>query len=141
MNEWNAAVLGAGDSFNRARLTAKDLFTRDLNPLFLEQHIRSDRGLATRDLSEGSTALYDRLIAEGCAYVIEIADKLPHFQANAFTELLSRDRQILERIDRVLDRIPDRLPGSLRRPSSSRHCLGTRCILIQPWFGPNSCES
>ena len=65
-NEWNAAVLGAGDSFNRARLTAKDLFTRDLNPLFLEQHIRSDRGLATRDLSEGTrhrmTALLPRAV-------------------------------------------------------------------------------
>jgi hypothetical protein len=104
-NEWNAAVLAAGDSFDHAQLTAKDLFTRDLDPLFLEQHIRSGSRQATRDLSENGTALYDRLITEGCAYVIEIADKLPHFQAGAFTELLHRDRQILERIDEVLDRI------------------------------------
>jgi hypothetical protein len=36
-NEWNAAVLTAGDTFDRARLTAKDLFIRDLNPLLLER--------------------------------------------------------------------------------------------------------
>jgi hypothetical protein len=64
-NEWNAAVLAAGDRFDCAHLTAKDLFTRDLDPPFLEQHVRSRARQATRDLSEGSTALYGRLIAEG----------------------------------------------------------------------------
>ena len=128
-NEWNAAVLAAGDSFNRARLTAKDLFTRDLDPLFLERHIRPDRDRATRDLSEGGTALYDRLIAEGCAYVIEIADKLPHFQMGAFTELLHRDRQILNRIDEVLDRIPDKAAGDSKEArfvTACRRHIATR---------------
>jgi hypothetical protein len=110
-NEWNAAVLTAGDSFDRAQLTARDLFTRDLDPLFLERHIRGSDSQAARDLSEGGTALYDRMITEGCAFVIEIADKLPHFQAGAFTELLRRDRQILDRIDEILDRIPHRAAG------------------------------
>jgi hypothetical protein len=133
-NEWNAAVLAAGDSFNRASLTAKDLFTRDLDPLFLERHIRPDRGRATRDLSEGGTALYDRLITEGCAYVIEIADKLPRFQIGAFTELLHRDRQILERIDEVLDRIPDRAAGEpkeARFVTACRRHIATRLDRLQ----------
>ena len=110
-NEWNAAVLAAGDSFDGAQLTGRDLFTRDLDPLFLERKIRSGNRAATRDLSSDGTALYDRLITEGSAYVIEIADKLPHFQTGAFTELLARDRQILDRIDEVLDRIPGRAAG------------------------------
>jgi hypothetical protein len=110
-NEWTAAVLAAGDSFDNARLTAQDLFTRDLDPLYLERQIRVDRQRATRDLSEAGTALYDRLISEGCAYVIEISDKLPHFQVGAFAELLRRDRQIFDLISNVLDRIPEKAKG------------------------------
>jgi hypothetical protein len=110
-NEWTAAVLAAGDSFNRARLTAQDLFTRDLDPLFLERHIRTDARAATRDLSADGTELYDRLITEGCAYVIEIADKLPHFSAGAFAELLRRESKILQIVSEVLDKIPDKAEG------------------------------
>ena len=128
-NEWTAAVLAAGDSFDHARLTARDLFTRDLDPLFLEQHIRRDSPRATRDLSEGGTALYERLITEGCAYVIEIADKLPHFQTGAFAELLHRDRQILDRIDEILDRIPGKATGEsdeARFVTACRRHIATR---------------
>ena len=110
-NEWTASVLAARDSFDRAQLTAQDLFTRDLDPLFLERYVRADSHLATRDLSADGSAFYDRLISEGCAYVIEIADKLPHFNAGAFAELLHRDRQLLEMITKVLDRIPQKAQG------------------------------
>lgn len=110
-NEWTAAIIAAGESFDRAHLTSKDLFSRDLNPLFLERQIRTDRRRATRDLSADGTALYDRVISEGCAYVVEIADKLPHFQVGAFAELLRRDRQILDFITEVLDRIPAKAVG------------------------------
>lgn len=128
-NEWNAAVLATSDSFDRAHFTARDLFVRDLDPLFLEHQIRPDRSRATRDLSDGGTALYDRLVAEGCAYVIEIADKLPHFQTNAFAELLQRDRQILKRIDEVLERIPHRAIGDsdeARFVTACRRHIATR---------------
>jgi NACHT conflict system protein/NACHT domain-containing protein len=110
-NEWTAAVLAVTDSFNRAQLTAKDLFSRDLDPLYLERYIRARNRQATRDLSADGTALYDRLLTDGCAYVIEISDKLPRFQVGVFTELLRRDRQILAGLDEVLDRIPDRAAG------------------------------
>ena len=110
-NEWNAAVLAAGESFDRATLTAEDLFRLDLDPLSLERQVRRDRGRAVRDLSASGAELYDRCIGEGCACVIEIADKLPHFQLGAFTELLRRERQILELISGVLDRIPSQAAG------------------------------
>jgi len=110
-NEWTAAVHAAGDSFDRARLTAKDLFTRDLDPLFLERQIRRGSGTDTRDLSAAGVALYDRLISEGCAQVIKIADKLPHFQVGAFAELLHRSSQMVELIGEALDRIPARAEG------------------------------
>src|SRR6202012_995878 len=51
-NEWTASVLAAGDSFNNANLTTKDLLSRGLNPLFLERYIRACDEEATRDLSQ-----------------------------------------------------------------------------------------
>jgi len=122
-NEWNAAVIAAGDTFGRSQLTAAELFTRDLDPLFLERHIRKGNPRATSDLSEGGAGLYDRLISEGCAYVIEIADKLPHFHAGAFAELLHRDRQIVDLITEVLDRIPSQTEG---RDEESRFLTACR---------------
>ena len=110
-NEWTAAVLAAGSSFDNVRLTADKLFAIDLNPLFLERRVRTANGTATRDLSAGGTALYDRIISEGCAHAIEIADKLPHFQVGAFAEPLRRDHQILGLISKVLDQIPDKTKG------------------------------
>ena len=111
-NERNAAILAVGESFDSARLNARDLSVHDLDPLLLERSIRKDRDRATRDLSGDGTAFYDRLVTECCTYVMEIADKLPHFEAGVFAELLARNRQILDRIDEVLERIPKWAEGS-----------------------------
>ena len=104
-------VIAAGISFDRSQLSAAELFTRDLDPLFLERYIRRGNPRATRDLPEGGAELYDRLISEGCAYVIEIADKLPRFQTNAFAELLHRGSQTIDLLNEVLDRIPSKAEG------------------------------
>ena len=104
--ERNAAIIAVGETIGRAQLTDKVLFAGNLDPLYLENYVRRFTGNSTRDLSWGGTALYDRVLAQCCAYIIEIADKLPRFQAGAFTELLQRDTQILARIEEVLDRLP-----------------------------------
>jgi hypothetical protein len=101
-NEWSAAVYAAQLSFNNAELTATELFRLDLDPLTLERHIRAGNPAATRDLSERATGLYERLISDGCSFAINVADRLPQFQTNAFSELLRRDSLILDRITEVL---------------------------------------
>ena len=109
--ERNAAIIAVSETIGRARLTDKVLFATNLDPLYLENYIRKFTGTSTRDLSWGGTGLYDRVLAQCCAYIIEIADKLPRFQASAFTELLQRDSQILARIEEVLDRLPTAAVG------------------------------
>ena len=104
--ERNAAIIAVGETLGRAQLTDKVLFAGNLDPLYLENYVRRFTGNSTRDLSWSGTALYDRVLAQCCAYIIEIADKLPRFQAGAFTELLDRDTQILARIEEVLERLP-----------------------------------
>jgi hypothetical protein len=78
-------------------------------------------GDATRDLSWGGTQLYDRVLARCCAYILEIADKLPRFQTGALGELLKRDSQILARLEDVLARLPaPAANGSAGRPGGDR---------------------
>ena len=105
-NEWFAAVSAAGETFERARLSPEILISADLNPLFLERQVRKGFPSATRDLASSSTALYDRIVSEGCAYVIQIADALPHFEVGVFSELLGRTTQLLTQINDLLERLP-----------------------------------
>ena len=106
--ERNAAIIAVTMTFERARLTDKQLFTADLDRLYLYQFVRRFAGNATSGLSEGGIALYDRVLEQCCGYIIVIADKLPGFQVDAFAELLRRSRQILDRQDEVLRLLPEK---------------------------------
>ena len=105
--ERNAAIIAVTMTFQRARLTDKQLFTADLDRLYLYQFVRRFKGNATSGLSEGGIALYDRVLEQCCGYIIVIADKLPGFQVDAFAELLRRSRQILDRQDEMLRLLPE----------------------------------
>lgn len=101
----------------------------------MERYIRRGNPRATRDLSEGGAELYDRLISEGCAYVIEIADKLPRFQTNAFAELMSAPRTCPDRV-RAVPAVAE-IPISARGWDAGRSCVvttggrGTGRLLVQ----------
>jgi hypothetical protein len=105
-NERNAAVFAVTAAFERAELTDRDLFAADLDALFLERHIRAGSPHATRDLGHQAAGLYDRVLAECCAYVLEINVGLPAFGKGALTEILRRETDILTGIRDLLDRIP-----------------------------------
>src|SRR5579875_160642 len=104
--ERDAAIIAVTTTFQRAQLTDQRLFSSDLDRLYLYRYVRRAAGNATAGLSEGGIELYERVLEQCCGYVIEIADKLPGFQAGAFGELLRRDRQILDRLDEVLQHFP-----------------------------------
>ena len=101
-----AATAAVKDTIECSEFTDSVLFEGNLDPLYLEQFFRRFIGDATRDLSSAGIQLFDRALSRCCAYMIEIADKLPRFQVGAFTELLRRDSQILARIEEVIERLP-----------------------------------
>lgn len=105
--ERNAAIIAVTMTFERARLTDKQLFTADLDRLYLYQFVRRFAGNAMVGLSEGGVALYEQVLEQCCGYIIVIADKLPGFQVDAFAELLRRSRQILDRQDEMLRLLPE----------------------------------
>ncbi|WP_206790707.1 NACHT domain-containing NTPase [Amycolatopsis sp. MtRt-6] len=107
-NERIAAVLAVVDVFQRAKLDDRDLFAADLDARHLDRTVRGAGLEVTRDLSADAVALFDLLLLECCGYVIEISRGLPPFTVNALTELLQRERQVLDGIKEVLARLPPR---------------------------------
>ncbi|MGI5165509.1 NACHT domain-containing protein [Spirillospora sp. CA-253888] len=105
-HERNAAVLAVTASLDRAELTDEDLFAADLDALYLERHVRRSHPGATRDLDHRAAALYDHVLAECCAYVIEVTIGLPAFEKGALTQVLRRETEILEGVRELLDRLP-----------------------------------
>jgi hypothetical protein len=109
--EQDAAIFAVTQTLGRADLTdigtaSRAVFAAGLDAATLERSVRRLTGDATRDLSAAATDLYNVVLSQCCASIVEIADKLPRFQANAFATLLSRDAMILERIEEVLARLP-----------------------------------
>jgi hypothetical protein len=103
-----ATVLAARATLDRAALTDEDLFESDLDPIYLERHVRvGSRGL-TRDLSDAGVALYDRLLTECCTDIVELTTALPEFGPAAFTEILRRETKLIDMIRDLLDRVPAR---------------------------------
>jgi len=115
-NERNAAVLAVSDTLDSARLVDRDIFAADLDPRFLEKHVRGERPRAARDLSHAARGLYDRLLPECCSYVVSLARGLPTFHSGAFAEILRRERQILDEIRELLARMP---PPGLTNPDAN----------------------
>ncbi|WP_328609537.1 NACHT domain-containing protein [Amycolatopsis sp. NBC_00345] len=103
-----AAVEAVRDTFDLASLDDADLFAADLDAGHLDRSIRRRVPSRTTLLAADGTALYDLLLRECCGYVIEISRGLPAFSANALTELLQRDREMLDGIREVLARLPQR---------------------------------
>lgn len=111
-HERTAAVLAVADTFDRARLTNRDLFAANLAAPRLLRMMQRFTGRHTRDLSAGATSLYDRVLADCCAYIVEVADVLPGFQVGVFGELLARQHELLRHVDERFDRLPMQLGGA-----------------------------
>jgi hypothetical protein len=109
-NEINAAVLAVTDTFERAQLNNQALVQADLDARLVERQLAPARTavLARAGLSEPAEALYNRVLRESCAYLVEVVTTLPRFEVGALTELLRRDTAILDTLRGVLTRLPER---------------------------------
>lgn len=109
-NERLAAVYAVAETLDRTPLDDTRLFTLDLDARFLERHLR-DRTADLRGgwaLSEAGTQVYDLLLREACAYVLEITTTLPRFTPGALTEVLQRQTLLSAQVAEVLERLPAR---------------------------------
>jgi hypothetical protein len=109
-NERDAAVLAVADTFDKAKLTNQDLFASDLDPSRLYRVVKPLGAPFASSLS--APELYDRILRNCCAYVVEVANALPGFKTGVFGELLSRQTEIIRRVDQRFDRLPMQLGGT-----------------------------
>jgi hypothetical protein len=109
-NERAAAVEAAHQTFERAALTDDDLFATDLDAGYLYRYlVRTVPGVAREFLlSTDATELYQRVLRECCAYLVQVTSTLPRFQAGALVEVLRRETEILETVRSVLAALPER---------------------------------
>lgn len=110
-NDRDAAVLAVRDTFDRAGPTAGVVFAADLDAVRLERLVRPFGRKLTDTLSADATALYDRVLFDCCAYVVEVANVLPGFQTGVFREILSRQHEIMRHLDERFDLLPMQLGG------------------------------
>jgi hypothetical protein len=115
--ERSLAITVAARILDTARYSDQDLFSMDLDPLFLKKHIlKSADPSWGRDLSSDGELFLQRILSECCLYIVETTKVLPTFYGGAFTELLRRvsalkygQASLAEQLDEVLIRLP--LPG------------------------------
>ncbi|WP_328447352.1 NACHT domain-containing protein [Amycolatopsis sp. NBC_00438] len=109
-NERTAAVEAARETFDRAALTDEDLFATDLDAAFLYRYLlRTVPGVPHEfALSSDAIELYEHVLRESCAYLVQVTSTLPRFQEGALIEILQRETEILETVRKVLAALPER---------------------------------
>ncbi|MEV6873883.1 NACHT domain-containing protein [Amycolatopsis sp. NPDC051128] len=107
-NERAAAVDAVRETFDHAALTDDDLFATDLDAAYLYRYLLRTVPDGTRLLSADATELYQRVLRECCAYLVQVTSTLPRFQPGALVEILQRETEILETVRNVLATLPER---------------------------------
>jgi hypothetical protein len=109
-HERAAAVDAARETFDRAALTDDDLFATDLDAAFLYRSLLRTVPGVPREflLSADAVELYQRVLRECCAYLVQVTSTLPRFQPGALVEILQRETEILETVRNVLAALPER---------------------------------
>ena len=101
----------------------------------LEQLLRRrDPDRASRELlRRRAVDLYDVILREACAYIVDITSRLPTFGSQAAIELLKRQNALQELITTALEQLP--VPDASRAPESqaSRFDLLYRRFLAQTY--------
>jgi Leucine-rich repeat (LRR) protein len=105
-NEKEAAICAVISTFERASISDRTLFDRNLDPKKLNQLLHAGAPDGKRDLSEPAGAFYDRLILECCVYLIEATSVLPRFELKIAQELLKRTSEIIKALQSALAELP-----------------------------------
>ncbi len=109
--EREAAAFAVAMTLDTTPLSQEMLLAGDLNPVSLEEYLRSRNPTADNLLSAAGSALYNFTLRESCNYIIELATTLPRFSGQALAEVLERETEIIELVKSVLDQLPRALAG------------------------------
>ncbi|HEY1349248.1 MAG TPA: NACHT domain-containing protein, partial [Ktedonobacteraceae bacterium] len=98
-----AVALAVADTLNTATSTL--LAQHDLEPIEIARQLLQDRPASACHFSDAEGRLYERTVGESCQYIVDIATQLPHFTERTLAEVLTRERQLLEIAERVVQEV------------------------------------
>jgi hypothetical protein len=107
-NEVTAASLLVGELFNDAETDAKFLSTLDLDALRLDNYLRRTGAakIANAFLGDSGVYVFDQLLREVAAYVIEVASVMPTFSLAVYREMLRRETAFSTMVEQALAKLP-----------------------------------
>ncbi|MFC0104792.1 NACHT domain-containing protein [Kibdelosporangium aridum] len=116
-NEVAAAASAAVEALQATDLSDEALFAADADPEILARGIRRTvpRGAG---LSPAGVVLYERLLDQGCRYLVSVVRQLPAFQPRALTEVLDRLSTVVAQVTDILAHTPR---TSLDAPRGTTH--------------------
>ena len=116
-NEITAATLLVRDLFVGVETDANFLLQADLDAVNVEKSLRISgaKTITNALLSPAGVTIFDKVLRETAAYVVEVFTALPDFQAKATRELLRRETAISAMVEQVLSRLPT--PGEQPKDS------------------------
>lgn len=108
-NDQVAVVNLLKDVIEKAAIDPTLLACLDLNRDKLEDHLLDLSRAEQISHSEGAWQLYTRLVIETSGRIIDIAERLPHFQARTLAELLARESDIRSGVAETLQLLKSKL--------------------------------
>jgi hypothetical protein len=99
-----AASIAVGAALDALDL-GESLMRSDLDATRLEATVLSAKPDAFQNLGEPVAEFGRQLLNECCNYIVRLAGALPDFQVESTAELLKRDSEILENLQRALDEL------------------------------------
>ncbi len=127
----NAIQLAIADTLRWANVTNELLMSQDLDAGGLKQHLCNANPEASRDFGWAETALYDRMLTEVSANIIEAAPQLEDFERSFATETLQRltrieaaDRRRQEESLREVDKFEQKYRDTIARELDQMEVFG-----------------
>lgn len=106
--ESNASILAVQATLNQAFQQATSLVEHDLDAERLEQFAKEQDPTAKQrsGLSEPGCELYDLLLSECCAYIAQIAPRIPSVADAITTQILVRETELIALAKEILSQTP-----------------------------------
>tara|TARA_R110000868_G_scaffold32781_1_gene119530 strand:- start:1198 stop:4083 length:2886 start_codon:yes stop_codon:yes gene_type:complete len=100
-------ALAVAKTIDDAGASAEILAQLDFDPVKLETYFNKFNSTAEFSLTATQSVFYERILRESCFYIIEIANNLPTLKTAIASEILKRQTEILEKIEKILKNIPE----------------------------------
>jgi hypothetical protein len=88
------------------KLSSEIISNNDLDPVKLEEYIRKNSSFVPKKFDENHQKIFNSLLRESCSYIIEIMSKLPSFYLNVSRELLVREDESIQLLNKIIDSMP-----------------------------------